>query len=923
MWGSGFFLGEEMKLYSIAVILTVLLGMWESVAALGGVGFQASKIARSSGPATGHIHALAIFSRFQDEEDGEASAPGFAGRIFDPQRPGSLTHFYAEMSRGQFMLTGEYLPTWYTADQPAEAYQGSSRSFGTFVGEILSQVDADVDLGQYDNDGADGVPNSGDDDGYVDFIFVITRSAPLDFIVDAATGIAALGLGEDFATGDVARNGGFIRIRADGHRDGVGGVLQQGRSFEMAVGSMAHEFGHVLGLPDLYDLSYDVDDELGLRDSAGIGYWGIMGHGNRGWNEGGGPNPFCAWSLGRLGWLGMNNEQLMVASEEMNDVVFEDVNAGGDIYLLPAGREDEYFLVEYRSRKNSYYERNLPAEGLLIWHVDEWRTSNNEEQTKKVDLVCADGLYIDAGYPRGEVALPIGGGDNLDFWAHQAEYAQEHAGNLGDATDLFDGVRFTDFWAASNPAAPAGISVTNVRRQSEAMVADLKLADRRRAGFIIGEETWRDTIEVVGDVAVPAGGRLIVDSGTTVLFGEDRLSRGVDARRAELVVFGELYVNLSGREPVLFTSGAAAPRPGDWAGISMQPPSRVIMHQAVIEYAVTGLSGESLDALTRNRRALELQEVVIRHTLGDGIRLEGVEEPVTLKGLQVHAAGGTGVFIEGSGLIEISFAHLSGNSAGGLERSGGFIECKESRFVDNGLDAEGGANLIMGQGVFGEVNNNTFSGGVGIRCVGTKEVIIADNMLSNHRIGLISSSARPRILGNQFNRNELVVQVLGFVVPARMDLNVVQEATQLLENRTDRLVKAANNWWGRADEEWIEARMSGSVSWRPFLNFDPRQEVGFTLDQNFPNPFNGSTVIDYTVGINEPIVAGRARTVLEVRNITGGLVRRLVDEEAAPGIFSTIWDGRDEQGRRVASGVYYYQLQVGPITELRRLLFLK
>ena len=913
-----------MKLYSTVVILTVLLGTWQSGAALVGPGFQASKTVRSSDTRTGRIHALAIFSRFQEEEDEDAAVPSFAERIFDPQRPGSLTHFYAEMSRGQFMLTGEHLPVWYTADQPAEAYQGSSHSFGTFVSEILAKVDAGVDLGQYDNDGADGVPNSGDDDGYVDFIFVVTRSAPLDFIVDAATGIAALGLGEDFATRDAAHRGGFIRIRADGHRNGVGGVLQQGHTFETAVGSMAHEFGHFLGLPDLYDLSYDADDELGMRDdSAGIGYWGIMAHGNRGWNEAGGPNPFCAWSLGKLGWLGVNNEQLRVASEEMDDVVFDDVNAGGDVYLLPAGREGEYFLVEHRGRKNSYYERNLPAEGLLIWHVDEWQAANDEERTKKVDLVCADGLYIDAGYPRGEVSLPVGGGDNLDFWAHEAEYAQEHAGNLGDATDMFDGVRFTDFWAASNPAAPTGISVTSVRRQGETMVADIKLADRRRAGFIIEEETWRDTIEVVGDIAVPAGERLIIDAGTTVLFGEDRLNRGVDARRAELVVFGELYVNLSAGKPVTFTSAAAAPQPGDWGGISMQPLSRIFMRQAVIEYAVTGLSGKSLDALTRNYRALELQEVVIRHTLGDGIRLEGVKEPVTLTGLQVHGAGGTGVFIEGSGLIEVSFAHLSGNSAGGLERSGGFIECKESRFVDNGLDAEGGANLILGQGVFGEVNNNTFSGGVGIRCVETREVVVDDNVLSNHRIGLISSSARPRISGNQFNSNELVIQVLGFTVPARMDLNVVQKATQLLENRTDEVLMATNNWWGRADEEWIEARISGSVSWHPFLNFDPRQEVGFTLDQNFPNPFNGSTVIDYTVGINEPIVAGRARTVLEVRNITGGLVRRLVDEAAAPGLFSSVWDGRNEQGRRVASGVYYYQLQVGPIVEFRRLLFLK
>jgi hypothetical protein len=156
-----------------------------------------------------------------------------------------------------------------------------------------------------------------------------------------------------------------------------------------------------------------------------------------------------------------------------------------------------------------------------------------------------------------------------------------------------------------------------------------------------------------------------------------------------------------------------------------------------------------------------------------------------------------------------------------------------------------------------------------------------------------------------------------------MDLNVVQEAVTLLENKAQQNVNATNNWWGRAETEWIAERMNGQVTWQPFLNFDPRQPVAFFLDQNFPNPFNGSTVIRYTVGINEPVVTGQARTVVEVRSIVGGLVRRLVDEPAAPGIFSVVWDGRDEEGKWVASGVYYYQLQVGPIFERQRLLLLK
>ncbi len=57
--------------------------------------------------------------------------------------------------------------------------------------------------------------------------------------------------------------------------------------------------------------------------------------------------------------------------------------------------------------------------------------------------------------------------------------------------------------------------------------------------------------------------------------------------------------------------------------------------------------------------------------------------------------------------------------------------------------------------------------------------------------------------------------------------------------------------------------------------------------------------------------------------MAGLLVRRLVDELASPGFYSVSWDGRNDAGQVVASGVYYYELDIGPITQYRKLLFLK
>ena len=859
-------------------------------------------------PQTGHIHALTIFAYFADERGLGREVPSFARRIFAEQA-GSLTHFYREMSRGQFALTGEVLPRWYASRSNAAAYAGAESGYGRFAREVIQAVDADVDFGRYDNDGPDGVPNSGDDDGYVDFIFIVSASAPTGFIIEAATGVAQLGLGSDFVSQDRAQRGGFIQIRSKS------GAVQRGRSFAEAVGSMAHEFGHFLGLPDLYDREFESEPD---DDSGGIGYWGLMGHGNRGWDEVDGPNPFCAWSLGQLGWLGVNNQQLKVLSADRDDVVFADVNAGGDVYLLPASAPAEhFFLVEFRSRQHSYYERNLPGEGLLIWRVNPNRNGNNAETNKQVDLVCADGLFGDAGFPLGRQPSPFSGRDNLDFWAHDERYRTDFGGNLGDATDAFDGAQFTDFWAASNPASTPGVSVTRIRREGERMVADLKLQDRRRAGPIADVEVWDDRIEVVGDVTVLPAGHLDVRADAQVLVGPDALAAGADTARVELLVYGDLSVGVSGRGQAVLRSAAAEPQPGDWQGIVLRPTASAYLRRARIEHARYGLWAEKVD------HALTLEDVTIRHVSADGIRLEKVEEEILFDRVQVEEAGGVGIWIAGPGLTRINQAEVRANGRAGLRREGGFLSLRDSRFNANGSAVPEEANLVLGRGASGEVAGNAFAGGIGIYCVETREVEIEDNTLHNHEVGLWSKSARPRIVRNQFFRNALALRVEGSAVPARLVLNGVQGSEQLLDNEANQPLQAINNWWGGDDEGWIEARISGDVSWRPFLNFDPRRPLDFALGQNYPNPFNEATQIDYQIGINDPIVAGQTRVELEIRTLTGGLVRHVVEGLAAPGLYNASWDGRDERGERVASGMYYYVLRVGPIAHAKKMVFIK
>jgi hypothetical protein len=98
--------------------------------------------------------------------------------------------------------------------------------------------------------------------------------------------------------------------------------------------------------------------------------------------------------------------------------------------------------------------------------------------------------------------------------------------------------------------------------------------------------------------------------------------------------------------------------------------------------------------------------------------------------------------------------------------------------------------------------------------------------------------------------------------------------------------------------------------------YSERTPSAFALFQNYPNPFNPSTRIEYQLG-------QRGHVNLTVRNILGQKVRTLVNEWQGRGRRRVIWNGRDEQGEEVSSGVYYYRLKSGALTQIRKMLFLK
>lgn len=92
----------------------------------------------------------------------------------------------------------------------------------------------------------------------------------------------------------------------------------------------------------------------------------------------------------------------------------------------------------------------------------------------------------------------------------------------------------------------------------------------------------------------------------------------------------------------------------------------------------------------------------------------------------------------------------------------------------------------------------------------------------------------------------------------------------------------------------------------------------FSLLDNYPNPFNPETKILYTVG-----TAGISHVKLQVFNVLGQKVKTLVDDLQAPGAYEVSWDGTEESGAEVASGVYFYRLEAGQFNQIKKMVLVR
>ena len=346
---------------------------------------------------------LVIPAQFSDGAPPQISAANLRTALFAGGTAGPIAKTYAVASEGNFKLHGdvaEWVKTKVSRSELGNAGTiGINREFDHVI-EAIDLADPSVDFRSYDNDGPDGIANSGDDDGLLDGGIVVLGS-DLNGYCNGGTGLGphphaqnAFGTGASritYRTADIGRNGQGIGVKAY--------TLMSATECDNSTATkstLAHELGHILfGLPDLYHIieTNRGPAELWKGRRWIVGCWELMAAGSA-WGCGNGEPPysgepatFSAPMRARVGWT----TPTTVSADVVGTYTLTAVGRGGKVLRVPL-TTSEYFLIEYRQPIDG--DLRIPGAGVLIHHVTEslpmYPINAGVPRQYRYDLVEAD-----------------------------------------------------------------------------------------------------------------------------------------------------------------------------------------------------------------------------------------------------------------------------------------------------------------------------------------------------------------------------------------------------------------------------------------------------------------------------------------------------------------------------------------------------
>ena len=174
---------------------------------------------------------------------------------------------------------------------------------------------------------------------------------------------------------------------------------------------------------------------------------------------------------------------------------------------------------------------------------------------------------------------------------------------------------------------------------------------------------------------------------------------------------------------------------------------------------------------------------------------------------------------------------------------------------------------------------------------------------NKHALTQGTSMAAPHVTG--------VVALMFEKYPNR---DAIQVRSSLVETaRNDSYTSSIpNDKWGHGKIDVLAALLDLPVSEHDKTPALPKSTL---LYQNYPNPFNPSTVISY-------FLKSPSNVTVRVINVLGQTIQTLVKKDQVSGIHHIKWNGKDNAGRPVSSGIYFYRLEAGSFTQTRKMILL-
>ncbi len=853
-----------------------------------------------------------------------------------PWPTGTMKEYYEEVSYGLFSVTG-HVEDWFTLDHDDDYYEGFNNGLDVdgnvyeAMVDILDDRDPGLDFGLWDNDGPDGVPNSGDDDGYVDFIMFVTPDpsgacGDNDNIWSHTWFLS--GWGTHYETDDAAAAAGVANIRIDHYfmSAGIDCTLPRQRG----IGTHCHEFGHALGLPDLYDTD---------GGSEGIGDWGLMGNGNN--NTQDRPAHFTAFHKERLGWLHYYD----VTQDATHLCVPPVETHPAAVRLWTHGRVgDEYFLVE--NRQQIGFDDQVHGTGFVIYHVDERvyaanlhdNAVNTDEAHKAVDVECADAT----------TAAHVADADDLDRRANE--------GDAGDVwcpatEDTFDDTSVPDTRSCSGGSTE--VSIQNIDACTGVVCADFNVGSAYVADLCIRDcvsdgcdelslcEGWWGSPDIwidndgdgVSDLPADAlendlwfrirnvGPEPLSDVTVSLYYGDPAMGQLWPS-------FGTLIESRS------VTSIDVGEVVEDYVPFVYPAPPVYVDHYCIGAVVTHELDPQNSEYPPNDNNVAQVNHQVLVNRAGGSLLAAGCGPFVEKSRILLHAPddyahavvrlGTPPTFADYSIPPDwtVSFDPGPYDIYGTPVPFNLTVESTETTHRQMARIPLTLWDLQQGRAIGGVLMNYV------IDCSAPKQVGgRGAEWLSPHGDYLIGPTVLvewDRVTSDEDGEPEIITHyevqrsddhgtpwttVERVAVDAELEMPWFQWYDDLTKTCDVEYYYRVRGVDAAGSVGAYSATMT--LACEPLDVADTPGAVGWQLDAGTPNPFRGPTEIRYGVPVAGPIR-------LDVFDVHGRRVRSLVNGVREVGEFAVTWDGRDDGGRDVEPGIYFHRLRAGETTLTRK-----